>query len=115
MLSLAVRVNIGSAHTVYCWLWLWDALVVPLRAFLVSAGVQPICKRLGTAAKAAVKESPAPQSLPQGRPLLLTLERSVGNAVGSDQELLATRAFQAEVFPDLPIATSWRGLLRKAW
>ncbi len=42
----------------------------------------------------------------------LTLERSVGKPDGTDSELLQTGAFFAEVFPDLPIATTWGGLAR---
>lgn len=42
---------------------------------------------------------------------LVTLERSVGSGGGAaDALLIATGAFQAEVFPDLPVATTWAGL-----
>src|SRR4051812_47898904 len=44
------------------------------------------------------------------RELMLSLERSVGNSHGSDTALRSTQAFHAEVFPDLPIATTWANL-----
>jgi len=44
---------------------------------------------------------------------MLTLERSVGPSAGSDGELARCGAFGYEVFPDLPIASTWSGL-RKA-
>ncbi|GFR48867.1 hypothetical protein Agub_g10716, partial [Astrephomene gubernaculifera] len=40
----------------------------------------------------------------------LSLERGIGKAYGAEAELQATRAFRAEVFPDLPIATTWQNL-----
>ncbi|GLI68028.1 hypothetical protein VaNZ11_012351 [Volvox africanus] len=42
----------------------------------------------------------------------LTLERGVGKAYGAEAELQATGAFRAEVFPDLPIATTWQNLAK---
>lgn len=42
----------------------------------------------------------------------LTLERALGPAFGTDSALQATSAFSAEVFPDLPIATTWDNLLK---
>jgi len=36
----------------------------------------------------------------------------VGGRAGVDAELLGTGLFGAEVFPDLPIATTWDGLYR---
>ncbi|KAF5841111.1 hypothetical protein DUNSADRAFT_14286 [Dunaliella salina] len=47
------------------------------------------------------------------RRLLLTLERSVGRSFGADDSLRSTRAFGAEVFPDLPSATTWGSMWRK--
>jgi hypothetical protein len=44
---------------------------------------------------------------------MLTLERAMGDKLGSDAALRSTHAFAAEVFPDLPIATTW-GTLWKA-
>jgi len=40
----------------------------------------------------------------------LTLERSIGAREGEDARLWDTGAFAAEVYPDLPLATSWRAL-----
>jgi len=46
--------------------------------------------------------------------ILLTLERSVGsNKVNSEANLRETQAFHAEVFPDLPAATTWGSMWRK--
>ncbi|GIL79859.1 hypothetical protein Vretimale_12444 [Volvox reticuliferus] len=42
----------------------------------------------------------------------LTLERGVGTAYGTEAELQATGAFRAEVFPDLPVATTWQNLAK---
>ncbi|GIL52702.1 hypothetical protein Vafri_8514 [Volvox africanus] len=42
----------------------------------------------------------------------LTLERGVGKAYGAETELQATGAFRAEVFPDLPVATTWQNLAK---
>lgn len=46
------------------------------------------------------------------RPLLLTLERSIGESFGSDTQLRSSGAFAAEVFPDLPIATTWKNFMK---
>lgn len=43
---------------------------------------------------------------------MLTLERAIGERSGSDTELVGTGLFAAEVFPDLPIATTWDGLYK---
>ncbi len=44
---------------------------------------------------------------------MLTLERAVGHAaLGSDSELRSTGTFAAEVFPDLPLATTWANLVK---
>ncbi|KAI8462952.1 MAG: hypothetical protein J3K34DRAFT_527376 [Monoraphidium minutum] len=43
---------------------------------------------------------------------VLTLERAVGGRAGADAALAASGLFGAEVFPDLPISTSWDGLVR---
>ena len=40
-----------------------------------------------------------------------TLERAVGRAAGADAALWASRAFGAEVYPDLPSAAHVRGAL----
>lgn len=53
----------------------------------------------------------APRS-PLDAPFVLTLERAVGERAGSDCEIAATGLFGAEVFPDLPISTSWEGLYK---
>lgn len=42
--------------------------------------------------------------------LMLTLERSVGLPSREEDALRMTGAFQGEVFPDLPIATTWATL-----
>lgn len=47
-----------------------------------------------------------------GSGLMLTLERSVGHSSGNDAQLCASGLFQAEVFPDLPIATTWGNLAK---
>ena len=43
---------------------------------------------------------------------LVSLERSVGERMGSDAALWRTGAFGAAVYPDLPIATTWEGLFK---
>jgi hypothetical protein len=42
----------------------------------------------------------------------MSLERSLGAAAGADAALLSTGAFVAEVYPDLPVATTWKGLFK---
>lgn len=42
----------------------------------------------------------------------LTLERAIGGTFGSDEQLRQSGAFAAEVFPDLPIATTWGNLMK---
>lgn len=44
----------------------------------------------------------------------LVLERSLGARAGNDAELFRELPFAAEVVPDLPIASSWPGLLQAA-
>ena len=44
----------------------------------------------------------------------LVLERSLGARAGNDAELFKKLPFAAEVVPDLPIASSWPGLLQAA-
>jgi hypothetical protein len=69
--------------------------------------------RAHTAAAAA---SPQPGGAPAPSPLdadfVLTLERAIGERSGADAELLRSGLFAAEVFPDLPVATTWDGLYR---
>ncbi len=43
---------------------------------------------------------------------LVSLERSVGERMGSDKALWQTGSFGAAVYPDLPIATTWEGLFK---
>lgn len=43
----------------------------------------------------------------------LTLERAVGDKHGIDQNLWDSCHFRAEIYPDLPLATTWRDLLRR--
>ena len=62
------------------------------------------------AASTSAASAPAPPAA--GRGLLVTLERSVSGDGAADEALLATGAFAAEVFPDLPIATTWAGLYK---
>jgi len=45
-----------------------------------------------------------------GTGFLLTLERTVGATSGADTDLVTTGAFGAQVFPDLPAATTWANL-----
>ena len=52
------------------------------------------------------------QPTPLDEPFLLTLERAVGGRAGADAALAASGLFGAEVFPDLPVATSWDGLVK---
>ena len=42
--------------------------------------------------------------------LLITLERAVGARLKVDSELAEAGSFTAEVYPDLPVATSWAEL-----
>lgn len=44
----------------------------------------------------------------------LVLERSLGARTGLDVDLWQSLPFQAEVIPDLPIASSWLGLYTAA-
>lgn len=64
-------------------------------------------RHLTTAAATADARDPA-----QRHELMLTLERSVGSSSAADEQLLSTGVFAAEVFPDLPIATTWAGLYK---
>jgi hypothetical protein len=59
---------------------------------------------------AAPTKGHATSAAPEPAQKLLTLERSVGGAQRMDAALLQTGVFGAEVFPDLPIATTWLGL-----
>jgi hypothetical protein len=43
----------------------------------------------------------------------LSLERAVGDKHGIDRNLWDSCHFQAEVYPDLPVAATWRDLLRR--
>ena len=43
---------------------------------------------------------------------LLTLERSFGEVTGVDAALWRSGRFAAEVWPDVPVASTWSGLLR---
>ena len=47
---------------------------------------------------------------------MLCLERAVGDKYGADQSLWDTGScrFQAQVYPDLPLASTWRDLLRRS-
>jgi hypothetical protein len=70
---------------------------------------QPPAPRRGLRTHAAAGgAAPSPLSVP----FVLTLERAVGGRAGADAELAASGLFGAEVFPDLPIATTWDGLYR---
>ncbi len=62
-------------------------------------------------ALAAIAAGSAPiHTSSAARGLMLTLERSIGESAGKDAALRATGAFSAEIFPDLPIATTWENL-----
>lgn len=43
----------------------------------------------------------------------LCLERAVGDKHGVDQNLWDSCHFRAQIYPDLPLATTWRDLLRR--
>lgn len=45
----------------------------------------------------------------------LLLERSVGERIAADTDLWQTGCFQAEVYPDLPIAATWRDLVQRTF
>jgi hypothetical protein len=49
----------------------------------------------------------------QQRSPVLLLERTVSERIGADAELWQTGCFQGEVYPDLPIATTWRDLVQR--
>lgn len=49
----------------------------------------------------------------RSRSPVLLLERSVGERIAADGDLWATGCFQGEVYPDLPIATTWRDLVQR--
>ncbi|KAG1671159.1 hypothetical protein FOA52_005413 [Chlamydomonas sp. UWO 241] len=61
---------------------------------------------------AAASSSEASTSSSVAQPML-TLERAILGSAGNDTELASCGLFAGEVFPDLPIATTWEGL-RKA-
>jgi hypothetical protein len=44
---------------------------------------------------------------------MLSLERAVGDKYGIDQQLWDSCHFQAQVYPDLPLASTWRDLVRR--
>lgn len=67
------------------------------------------CSASGTATAAETGSAAAAASA--GR-WFLSLERGVGKANGAEAELQATGAFGAEVFPDLPIATTWQNFFK---
>ena len=46
-------------------------------------------------------------------PAVLCLERAVGEKHGVDANLWDSCHFRAQVYPDLPLATTWRDLLRR--
>eukprot|EP00887_Chlorella_sp_A99_P006191 scaffold3.g6191.t1 len=86
------------------------------------AGPAPTLRRRRAGARClATLAPPAPeaseaklQHLFGGAPALI-LERAMGERSGSDQCLWERGAFGAEVYPDLPVATSWRELLPRMW
>jgi hypothetical protein len=43
---------------------------------------------------------------------MLTLEHPIASLKQLDRQLAAAAPFSAEVHPDLPIATTWQGLMR---
>jgi hypothetical protein len=47
------------------------------------------------------------------QPIMLCLERAIGERFGADRTLWETGAFDAQVYPDLPFASSWPELLEK--
>eukprot|EP00192_Tetraselmis_astigmatica_P011442 CAMPEP_0117670670 /NCGR_PEP_ID=MMETSP0804-20121206/12899_1 /TAXON_ID=1074897 /ORGANISM="Tetraselmis astigmatica, Strain CCMP880" /LENGTH=367 /DNA_ID=CAMNT_0005479029 /DNA_START=330 /DNA_END=1429 /DNA_ORIENTATION=- len=81
---------------------------------LLPCGRQKASRLSGLIAPSAVRDiSMANERVLQFFPeskLSLTLERAVGPRVGEDQQLWETGIFDAEVFPDLPLATTWRSL-----
>ncbi|KAG2453881.1 hypothetical protein HYH02_002087 [Chlamydomonas schloesseri] len=70
----------------------------------------------GPGAGANPGTAPAPGTAPGGPSRspgwTLTLERGIGKSYGMEAELQATGAFRAEVFPDLPIATTWQNWVK---
>lgn len=65
--------------------------------------------RPASAAQAARQSPPRPV----GSTPLLCLERAVGPRSGADAALWESGAFQAQVYPDLPAASSWGGILER--
>ncbi len=63
------------------------------------------CRALHTATPAASQQKASPP-----RRWELSLERTVGDSLGVDSAVRSAHAFTAEVFPDLPIATTWENL-----
>ena len=59
----------------------------------------------------AGQSSPPPR--PAAGPLLLSLERSIGERLGVDSTLWKTGAFHAQGYPDLPFAATWNQLIHK--
>ncbi|PNH05087.1 hypothetical protein TSOC_008695 [Tetrabaena socialis] len=64
------------------------------------------------AAASAATASASPASHAAAAAWTLTLERGIGKSYGEESELQSTGAFAAEVFPDLPIATTWQNLAK---
>lgn len=84
----------------------------PLHCALSPLAAPPQRRSAATRAHAASQQQPAPRTSPLAEPFLLTLERAVGDRAGADATLAASGLFGAEVFPDLPLATSWEGLYK---
>lgn len=74
---------------------------------------RPAQQRLSTAATAAAADGLA--GLFSQQRLTLLLERAVGERKGADEVLWHSGAFAAEVYPDLPVATTWQELLPRSW
>ncbi|KAG2501573.1 hypothetical protein HYH03_000078 [Edaphochlamys debaryana] len=75
----------------------------------------PLAARaLSTSAATAAAASSSTASSSSGRTpgWTLTLERGMGKEYGKEAELQSSGAFAAEVFPDLPIATTWQNLIK---
>ena len=61
---------------------------------------------------AAARHSSLLQAVQRGQ-LMLSLERSLGRGFGQDLGLCQNTAITANVFPDLPAATTWGNLVKQ--
>lgn len=94
------------------------ALLPPSSSMPGASLLQLSSSSSGLAMSRAAHGSPAHATAAMGAAgpaaVWLTLERAVGGSTGSDKALAATGVFAAEVFPDLPIASTWGSLFKAA-